>query len=78
LDLPVMLTVEFGFCLKSTRALLELNIGSVVELDRRVGGQVDLYAGQKLVARGEVVVVDESLAIKVTGVVSENGTETVR
>ncbi len=68
MDLPVMLTVELGSCQKSTQELLALNLGSVVELDRQVGGHVDLYAGQKLVARGEVVVVDESLAIKVTEV----------
>jgi flagellar motor switch protein FliN/FliY len=76
LDLPLMLTVELGSCLKSTQELLGLNIGSVVGLDGRVGGPVEIYAGRKLVARGEVVVVEESLGIKVTEVVTQNGMAT--
>ncbi|HEX3799594.1 MAG TPA: FliM/FliN family flagellar motor switch protein [Verrucomicrobiae bacterium] len=65
LDLPVMLTVELGSCRKTTRELLGLGLGSVVELDPREGREVDIYAGPKLVARGQIVVAEESLAVKV-------------
>ena len=71
LNLPVMLTVELGSCLKSTRALMGLDVGSVVNLDGRVGGQVHIYAEEKFVARGEVVVVDESIAIKITEIAGQ-------
>ena len=66
LDVPVKLTVELGSCHISMRDLLQLNVGSVVQLDKSANASVDLYVNQKLVARGEVVVVEENFGIKIT------------
>ena len=66
LDVPVKLAVELGSCHISMRDLLQLNVGSVVQLDKSANASVDLYVNQKLVARGEVVVVEENFGIKIT------------
>ena len=66
LDVPVKLTVELGSCQMSMRDVLQLAVGSVVPLDRLADAPVDLFVNQKLVARGEVVVVEDHFGIKVT------------
>ena len=66
LDVPVKLAVELGSCHISMHDLLQLNVGSVVQLDKSANASVDLYVNQKLVARGEVVVVEENFGIKIT------------
>lgn len=66
LDVPVKLSVELGSCLMSMRDLLQLSVGSVVQLDKVADAPVDLYVNQKLVARGEVVVVEDRFGIKLT------------
>lgn len=71
LDVPVKLTVELGSCQISMRDLLQLNVGSVVQLDKSANASVDLYINQKLVARGEVVVVEENFGIKVTEIMAK-------
>ena len=53
LDVPVKLTVELGSCQMPMRDVLQLNLGSVVQLDKISNTPVDLYVNQKLVARGE-------------------------
>ena len=65
LDVPIKLTVELGSSQISMRDLLQLNVGSVVQLDKSANASVDLYVNQKLVARGEVVVVEENFGIKI-------------
>ena len=66
LDVRVKLTVELGACQLAMRDVLQLNIGSVVKLDKTAQAPVDLYVNQKRVARGEVVVVDDAYGIKIT------------
>ena len=66
LDVKVKLTVELGSCQLPMRDVLQLNIGSVVKLDKIAQAPVDLYANQKRIARGEVVVVDDAYGIKIT------------
>jgi flagellar motor switch protein FliN len=66
LDVPVGLTVQLGSCELSMKDVLELNLGSVVQLDREAGSPVDLHINNKLVARGEVVVVDNRFGLKIT------------
>lgn len=73
LDVPIKLTVELGSCQISMRDLLQLNVGSVVQLDKSANASVDLYVNQKLVARGEVVVVEENFGIKITEIVGKPG-----
>lgn len=70
LDVPVTLTVELGSCQLPMREVLVLAAGSVVKLDKPAGTPVELRANNKLVARGEVVVVEEQLAIRITELAS--------
>jgi flagellar motor switch protein FliN/FliY len=65
LDVKVKLTVELGACQMAMRDVLQLNPSSVVKLDKTAQTPVDLYANQKRIARGEVVVVDDSYGIKI-------------
>lgn len=76
LDVPIKLTVELGSCQISMRDLLQLNVGSVVQLDKSANASVDLYVNQKLVARGEVVVVEENFGIKITEIIAKSGATT--
>ena len=66
LDVPVTLTVELGSCQLPMREVLALTAGSVVQLDKLAGTPVELRANRKLVARGEVVVVENQLGIRIT------------
>lgn len=69
MDVRVKLTVELGACQMPMRDVLQLNSGSVVKLEKAAQTPVDIYANQKLIARGEVVVVDDSYGIKLTELV---------
>lgn len=66
LDVPVTLTVELGSCQLPMRDVLQLAVGTIVQLDKPAGTPVELRANQKLVARGEVVVVEDQLGIRIT------------
>ncbi len=70
LDIPVTLSMELGRTSISIRNLLQLNQGSVVELERLAGEPLDVYANGTLVAHGEVVVVNEKFGIRMTDVIS--------
>lgn len=70
LDVPVTLSMEVGRARIPIRNLLQLNQGSVVELERGAGEPLDVYANGTLVAHGEVVVVNEKFGIRLTDVVS--------
>lgn len=75
LDMPVTLTVELGSCQLPMREVLQLAAGSIVQLDKPAGTPVELRANNKLVARGEVVVVEDHLGIRITELA--NGTNPV-
>ncbi|HEY1171667.1 MAG TPA: flagellar motor switch protein FliN [Verrucomicrobiae bacterium] len=66
MDVPVGLTVELGSCQLPMRDVLQLDVGSVVQLDKVADAPVELHVNQKLVARGEVVVVENRFGIKIT------------
>ncbi len=66
LDVPVSLTVELGCCKLPMREVLQFNIGSVVQLDKAADAPVELMVNGKLIARGEVVVVENRFGIKIT------------
>jgi flagellar motor switch protein FliN/FliY len=70
LDIPLNVTIELGRSRLSIRKVLELGPGSIVELDRLAGEPVDLLVNDKVVARGEVVVVDEYFGIRVLSLIS--------
>ncbi len=69
-DVPVTLSMEVGRTAISIRNLLQLNQGSVVELDRVAGEPLDVLVNGTLVAHGEVVVVNEKFGIRLTDVIS--------
>jgi flagellar motor switch protein FliN/FliY len=66
LDVKVKLKVELGSCELPMREVLQLAAGSVVKLNKAAQAPVDIYANQKHIARGEVVVVDDAYGIKIT------------
>lgn len=66
LDVPVGLTVELGSCHLPMRDVLNLSSGSIVQLDKVADAPVELRVNNKLVARGEVVVVENRFGIKIT------------
>ena len=68
LDVPVKLTVELGNCEMTMKELLQLGTGAVVQLDKLANDPIDIFVNQKLVARGEIVVVEDNLGIKITEV----------
>jgi len=72
-DVPVELAVEIGRTRMTVGATLELRPGSIVVLDRIAGEPVDLLVNGTPIARGEVVVIDEEFALRVTEVLGERG-----
>ncbi len=66
MDVPVQLTVELGACHLPMRDVLHLGAGSVVQLDKLADAPVELHVNRRLIARGEVVVVDNRFGIKIT------------
>ncbi|MBZ6379212.1 flagellar motor switch protein FliN [Pacificimonas flava] len=71
-DVPVKVKVVLGRSRMRIERLLELEAGAVVELDRRVGEPVDVYVNDRLIARGEVVMIDSSLGVTLTEVVRQD------
>lgn len=70
LDVQMTLTVELGRTKKFIKDILALGEGSIIELDKLAGEPVDLYVNDRLIARGEVVVIDENFGVRVTDIVS--------
>jgi len=70
LDVPLEVTVEIGRTKMLIKDLLQLGQGSVVELDKLVGEPMEVLVNEKLIARGEVVVVNEKFGIRLTDIVS--------
>lgn len=70
LDIPLTVTVELGRAKMLINDLLQLNQGSVVELTKLVGEPLEVLVNQKLVARGEVVVVNEKFGVRLTDIIS--------
>lgn len=71
-DIPVQLSAVLGKASMQVSQLLKLGRGAVVELDRKVGEAIDIYVNNRLVARGEVVVVDERLGITMTEIIKSD------
>jgi flagellar motor switch protein FliN/FliY len=70
LDIPLEVTVELGKVKMLVNDLLQLGQGSIIELDKRVGERLEIYISDKLIARGEVVVAEDKLGVRVTDIVS--------
>jgi flagellar motor switch protein FliN/FliY len=70
-DVPVHIQAVLGRANLEVASLLRLGRGSVIELDRKVGEAIDIYVNNRLVARGEVVVVDERLGVTMTEIIKD-------
>ncbi|MEQ1610726.1 MAG: flagellar motor switch protein FliN [Hyphomonadaceae bacterium] len=71
-DVPVSVQAVIGRTTIEVSKLLELSPGSILELDRRVGEAIDIYVNSRLVARGEVVVVDDRLGVTMTEIIKNS------
>lgn len=70
LDVPIEVTIELGQTELSIRRILEIGPGSIIELDRMAGEPVDLVVNDKVIAQGEVVVIEENFGIRITHLVT--------
>jgi flagellar motor switch protein FliN/FliY len=70
-DVPVNISAVLGRTHLSVSQLLKLSQGSVLELDRKVGEAIDIYVNNRLVARGEVVIVDDRLGVTMTEIIKD-------
>lgn len=68
-DIPVQVSAVLGKATMQVNQLLKLGRGAVVELDRKVGEAIDIYVNNRLVARGEVVVVEDRLGVTMTEII---------
>lgn len=70
MDVVLDVSIELGRASMTIKDILSLGVGSVVELDKMVGDPVDILVNNKLIAKGEVVVVDENFGVRITSVVT--------
>lgn len=70
MDVPLDVSVELGKTRKTIREILELHQGAIIQLDKMAGEPVDLLVNGKLIAKGEVVVIDENYGIRITAIIS--------
>jgi flagellar motor switch protein FliN/FliY len=73
-DVPVNISAVLGKAHMTVAQLLKLNKGSVLELDRKVGEAIDIFVNNRLVARGEVVVVEDRLGVTMTEIIKTEDT----
>lgn len=73
-DIPVQVSAVLGKATMQVNQLLKLGRGAVVELDRKVGEAIDIYVNNRLVARGEVVVVEDRLGVTMTEIIKTDRT----
>jgi len=72
LDVPLKVTVELGRTKRPIKDILDLSTGSIIELDKLAGEPVDILVNETLVAKGEVVVIDENFGVRVTDIISQS------
>jgi len=71
MNVRLKVTAELGTCKMLVKDILKLGTGSIVELDRVAGGPVDLLVNDRLVARGEVVAIDENFGVRITELIEK-------
>jgi flagellar motor switch protein FliN/FliY len=71
LDIPLQVTVELGRTKKLIKEILELSAGSIIQLDKLAGEPVDILVNNKLIAKGEVVVIDENFGVRITDIITQ-------
>lgn len=75
-EIPVQVAAVLGKASMQVSQLLKLGRGAVVELDRKVGEAIDIYVNNRLVARGEVVLVDDKLGVTMTEIIKSDKSQT--
>ncbi|HID16483.1 MAG TPA: flagellar motor switch protein FliN, partial [Candidatus Atribacteria bacterium] len=70
LDVPLEVTVELGRTTMLLKDILELGTGSVIELEKLAGEPVEIMVNNKLIAKGEVVIIDENFGVRITKIIS--------
>ena len=75
MDVQLQVAVELGRATKRVRDVLALGPGSVVELDKHAGEPVEIVVNNKIIARGEVVVIDENFGVRITEIINANERE---
>ena len=71
-DIPVSVSAVLGRASMQVSSLMKLGRGAIIELDRKVGEAIDIYVNNRLVARGEVVVVEERLGVTMTEIIKND------
>ena len=69
-DVPLEITVELGRSKLKLKEIMDLNIGSIIELDKLTGEHIDILVNGKVIAKGEVVVVSESFGVRITEIIN--------
>jgi flagellar motor switch protein FliN/FliY len=69
-DIPLQVTVELGKTYKEISEILEFGLGTIIVLDKLAGDPVEILANGKLIARGEVVVIDENYGVRITEIIN--------
>ncbi|PPA72050.1 flagellar motor switch phosphatase FliY [Jeotgalibacillus proteolyticus] len=72
LDIPLQVTVELGRTKRSVKEILELSAGSIIELEKLAGEPVDILVNDRLIAQGEVVVIEENFGVRLTDILSQS------
>ncbi|MGM7635832.1 flagellar motor switch phosphatase FliY [Bacillus sp. Hm123] len=72
LDIPLQVTVELGRTTRSVKDVLDLTSGSIIELDKLAGEPVDILVNSRLIAKGEVVVIEENFGVRITDILSQS------
>ncbi|MDR0570154.1 MAG: flagellar motor switch phosphatase FliY [Clostridiales Family XIII bacterium] len=71
MTVPIQISVELGRTRRKIKDIADLGVGNIVELDRQAGDQVDVIANGKLIARGDVVVVDDNYSVRITEIIKQ-------
>jgi len=66
MSVPLQITVELGKARRKIKDIVEFSPGNIIELDRQAGDQVDIMANGRLIAKGDVVVVDDNYSVRIT------------
>ncbi len=72
MSVPLQITVEIGRTSKKIKEILDFTSGTIVELNRPAGSQVDVYVNGKAIAKGDVVVVDDNYGVRITEILNNN------
>ena len=71
-DIPIQVVVVLGSVVMKVNELMKLGVGALIELDTKVGEPIDIYVNNRLIARGEIVVVEDRLAVSMTEIIKHD------